>query len=493
MSENKQDHISEPTLKEKTAKGLFWGGVSNGFQQVWTLVFGIILARILSPGDYGVVGMLAIFTAIGGSIQESGFTVALINKKEIKHEDYNAVFWFNIISGCIMYVILFLLAPFIADFFHRPELIDLSRFLFLGIVISGMGIAHNAILVKKLMTKEKAKVEMYTLVISGLIGLVMALKGFGYWALAVQTTTYTACGTFLRWYFSPWRPTLHFNFSPLKEMFGFSIKLFITNIFFQISNHFFSVILGRFYDAQLVGYYSQGNKWMNIGSSFIVNMLAGISQPVLAEVRDEKERQKKVFRKMIRFGAFISFPLMLGLGFVADEFILITIGEKWLESAPFLQILCVWGSLTFLWDLYTRILLTHGKSDIYMWGMIIIGLLQLVVVMSMFSLGIYWMVVGYAFVYLFGLLGWQYFANKYIEIKLWELLKDILPYLFVSLTCFVVAWFVTRHIQNVYLLFILKVGISAFLYILVMKVTKSVIFSESIMFLREMINKKKEN
>lgn len=216
----------EETLKEKTAKGLFWGGISNGLQQVLSLIFGIILLRVLNAEDYGMVGMLAIFMGIASTIQESGFTAALINKKEFKHEDYNAVFWFSLFSSVVMYIILFFSAPLIAWFFEKPELTNLSRLLFLGIVVGGIGVAHNAVLLKRLMVKERAKIDIMALLISGVTGVFLALNGFSYWGLAIQSVTYVGVSTFAKCYFSLWKPTMSFNFYPLNEMLSFSLKLF---------------------------------------------------------------------------------------------------------------------------------------------------------------------------------------------------------------------------------------------------------------------------
>ena len=320
--------MAEETLKDKTAKGLFWGGISTFFQQIIGMVFGIVIARILSPDDYGLVAMLAIFSAIANTIMDSGFTTALINKKTIRHEDYNAVFWFSAFCGIVIYMILFLAAPLIAQFYNKPVLLNLSRVLFLSFLISSFGIAHNAILFKKLKVKQRGIIDVAAVSISGGVGLIFALLGFAYWGLAIQLVSQCLVATLLRWCFSGWRPTLSFDLSPIKEMFGFSSKILFNNILGQVNMNIFSVLLGKFYTDTDTGYYSQGNKWMVLGNMTISNMIQGVAQPVLVEVADDKERQKKVFRKMLRFGAFISFPVLLGLAFVAKEFILLTVGES---------------------------------------------------------------------------------------------------------------------------------------------------------------------
>lgn len=477
--------MEEKTLKEKTAKGLFWGGISNGIQQVLLLIFGIILARTLTPSDYGIVAMLSIFTAIAGTIQDSGFSVALINRSEIRDEDYNAVFWFNLFTSIFLYLILFFFAPVIADFYNKPELCLLARVLFVSFIFSALGMTHGAMLSKKLMIKEKAKIDIYSLIASGFIGVLMALNGYGYWGLAIQNITYIGVGCVLRWYYSTWKPSFQIDFSPLKEMFGFSIKLFFTNIFTQISNNIFSVILGRYYNDKQVGYYSQGYKWMSMGSGFVGGIMNGVAHPVLVEANESIGYKKKVFRKMMRMGAFISFPLVLGLAFVGKEFVYITVGSKWLPSVPFLQLFCIWGAFIYMWNLYVSLLMSLGKSNIYMGGMIFVGILQLSVIISMFTFGIIPMVIAYIVTFFLGLVLWQFFAYRLIHVSVLEVVGDILPYLLISLLSFAIAGVCTCQMDNIYWSFVLKVIISVIAYVSIVWLSGSVLLRESVNLLKD--------
>ena len=477
--------MSEPTLKEKTAKGLFWGGLSNGIQQILNLVFGLVLARILNAEDYGMVGMLAIFSAIAGTIQESGFTAALTNQKEIRKEDYNAVFWFSALTGITFYIMLFFCAPLIARFYERPELVGLSRVVFLGFLLGGLGIASNAYLFKQLMAKERAKIDIIALLCSGIVGITLALNDFAYYGLATQTTVYIGVGSLLKLYFSPWKPSLQINFQPLRKMFGFGSKLLLTNLFTQVNNNVMSVVLGKFYNAQQLGFYSQGQNWMVKGQLFITGMINNVAQPVFAEIVDDKERQIAVFRKMVRFGAFVSFPLMLGLAFVAKELIVILVGEKWLPSVPFLQLFCLWGAVSFLWFLYTNILISHGKSVVYFKGIMLIGLFQIVVICLLYPLGIYDMTLGYILTYYLSLLLWHYYVQKELSIKLWYVIKDVAPYLFSTLCVFFISWLIIRDMSNIYMSLIIKMVLSVILYIVPLYLVRSVILREIIMYIRK--------
>lgn len=476
--------MAEQTLKEKTAKGLFWGGLSNGAQQVLNLVFGLVLARILNASDYGMVGMLAIFSAVASTIQESGFTAALTNQKEIRHKDYNAVFWFSTLTGVVFYLILFFCAPLIAKFYDKPELIGLSRVVFLGFLFGGFGIASNAYLFKTLMVKERAKIDIISLICSGTIGVILALNGFTYYGLAIQTTTYIGLGSVLKFCYAPWKPTFQLYLQPLKLMFSFSLKLMLTNIFTQISYNIFSVVLGKFYNAQILGFYSQGQKWMTMGYQLIGGMINGVAQPVLVEAVNEKERQKNVFRKMVRFGAFVSFPAMFGLAFIAKEFVWVLLGEKWLLSVPYLQLSCLWGGIVYLWLLYTNLIISHGKSDIYFKGIVYISVLQLLVVVGLSPIGIYQMVIGYVIAYYIAILMWHYFAREVISISFGNVIKDIIPYLGAIGFAFVVAYITVIFIENIYLILVLKILISGFVYILILYKGNSVIFKECLMYIK---------
>ena len=475
--------MSESTLKEKTAKGLFWGGISNFIQQVIGATFGITIARILSPDDYGLIGMLLIFNAIANTIMDSGFSIALINRKTIVHKDYNAVFWFNIFAGTGMYIILFLLAPFIAEFYDQPVLTNLSRIMFLSFVFAGAGIAHNAFLLKKIMAKQRGIIDMVSVFFSGTVGLTLALKGFAFWGLAIQQVSQTLIAVLLRWYFSGWKPTFQFDFSPLKEMFGFSVKLFITNVFSQITSNLFSAVLGKLYGETETGYFVQGNKWAGLGNVVITGMIYGVAQQVLVEAKSDISRQLKVFRKMIRFGAFITFPAMLGLAFVSKEFILITVGEKWLDSVIYMQLFCIWGINSYLHSLYILLILSHERSNNYMNVMAGLFILQLISLYISSSYGILVMACVYIFLYLCSTFRLQYHANKLIDLKIKDVITDMFPYISATVIAIGIAWLLAMKIDNIYLKFMVKVLSTALVYCAILWRANSIIFKESIRFL----------
>ena len=476
--------MTKQSLKDKTAKGLFWGGVSNGIQQLLNLFFGIFLARLLTPADYGMVGMLTIFSLIATSIQDSGFTSALANKKEIKQEDYNAVFWFSIITSCCFYTILYFLAPFIARFFNQPELTSLARYSFLGFVISSTGIAQNAYMFRNLMVKQKALSTIIGLILSGIIGIILAYNGYSYWGIATQNITYITTVMVCYWIFSPWRPNFCINLTPLRFMLSFSSKMLATNIFNHLNNNLFSIILGKYYSEKEVGYYNQANKWNYMGHSLINGMLNGIAQPVLAQVSNEKERQLRVFRKMVQFSAFISFPAMFGLSLIAPELITITITNKWIASAHILQFLCIGGAFIPIINLYSNLIISKGKSNIYMWNTITLGIIQLIIVFLTHSYGLYTMITCYLCINITWILIWHYFIYNEINYKFSSLLCDIMPFLCTATISTIASYYLTNSISNIYLLFIFKIVVACTIYISIIWLSGSQTFKECISYIK---------
>ena len=479
------------SLKQKTAQGLFWGVLSSGGMQLLNLVIGIFLARLLSPEEYGIVGLLAIFTLIAGNLQESGFGVALINVKDIKHNDYNAVFWFNTAMSLLLYLILFLSAPAIAAFFHQPCLTSLSRFIFLGLIFAAVGISPNAVLVRALKMKEKAIISLSALVISGTVGVVMAFRGFSYWSLATQQVLYNVVICIGRYFFAHWWPTLKVDFSPVKRMFSFSYKVLITAILGTISNNVLTVIFGRLFPVAEVGNYSQANKWNTMASSLVSGSVSQITQPVLVRVIDDQERMRRVFGKMLRFTAFMAFPAMFGLAMVANEFILLTIQDKWVNSIPLLRILCVGGAFLPLYTVYQNLFLSLGKSDIYMWLNIAQILIVITTVLACHSLGFTAMVIAFAAINVVWLFAWQVFASRLIGYRLVTMMRDLLPFMIISMAVMVVTYWATSFIPQFGLLLVVRIVLAVALYALIMKLARARIFEECIGFLRSrMLNHK---
>jgi O-antigen/teichoic acid export membrane protein len=499
-------------LKEKTAKGLFWGALNNGTMQVLNLLIGIIVLNRLTPEDTGLIGMLAIFSAIAGNLQSSGFSTALINEKEPTAQQYNSVFWFNILMGGSLYALLFLSAPLIAMFFHQPRLTDLSRFLFLSFFISSFGISTNAYLVKNMMNREITIVNLTALLISGSTAIVLALNGWAYWSLAWQQVVNSTVLILGRFYYVKWKPSLKFSFDYIRQTFSFSMKILVTMIVNTVNQNLLTVIFGRlFRDARVVGNFFQAYKWDSMAFQTVGGMVGQVAQPVLVSVREEKDRELNVFRKMLRFTSFLSFPILFGLALVAPEFIVVLVGEKWLPSAELMQLLCIAGAFMPITTLYSNFMISRNRSDVYMWnilsqGLIVLGtlcavkafqlsfcvplpaLLETAEGWSMALLphslsGIRLMVVGYVVIYIAWLFLWHFFLWKEIRLNLWAVLKDILPFVGIATLVMGLTYLCTRTIEHRLVLLLTRMLVAAILYLAILWLLKAKILRESLSYL----------
>lgn len=487
------------SLKDKTAKGLVWGMMNNGVMQLLNIVFGIILARTLSDSDYGLAGELAIFSAIATALQESGFISALTNRKNATHDDYNSVFWFNICLSAMIYVILWFCAPLIAHFFREPELLWLSRYAFLGFFFASFSITPRTILFKQLKVKQQSLIGIASLVLSGVIGITMALCGMRYWSIVTQNIVFVATVSVLSWVVSGWKPTLSFKFQPIKEMFAFSFKILITNIFNSVNNFLFSVIFGRFYTKNIVGQYTQADKWNKMGSNMISGMVQGVAQPMFVQVGDDQERLQRAFRKMLRFTSLITFPAMFGLVLVAPEFIVIAVGEKWLPSAELMQMLCVAGAFMPIAVLYYNFIISRGKSGVYMWNIIFQGVVFISLMcaikwldisfdIALFGLtihlgGVRLMVVTYVIIYILWMFVWHYFLKREIHLPFITALKDVLPFALIAAVTMAATGLITHSISNIYILLVSRILIAAALYIALTWLCGAHILKESIRYI----------
>jgi O-antigen/teichoic acid export membrane protein len=485
--------MTETTLKQKTAKGLFWSSISSSMQLLLSLGCGIVFARVLSQEDYGLTAVLSIFIAVSGVIVESGFTTGLINRKKIDHADYNAVFWVSFILGLSIYLILFLAAPLIADYFKDERLVKISRIMFLWIISGSLGIAPGALLQKELKIKNRTIINVCSMFVSTVIGIIVVLLGYGYWGLVVQLLVQCVVSTILLWCYSSLRPNFSFNFQPIKEIYPFSIKMLLTGIVTQINANILTVFLGRLFTKNELGSYSQGNKWSGHSTYFVNSIIQGVAQPVLVEAGGDPERQANVFRKMLRFCSFISFPLLFGLAFITPEFIPILITDKWEDSILIMQLTCIWGAFSLIGTLYTQLIISHGKSNIYFWNTAILGLVQIIVLIFIHPWGIIRMLIIFLLINFLWLPIWHYFANRLIRLRLLSVVKDSMPYFLITCISIGCSYLIASYIENIYLRCLQKILMTAAIYILIVWKMNSVMFKESVEFLMSRMNKNKGN
>lgn len=472
------------SLKEKTARGMMWSAVNNGSSQVLNLVIGIFLARLLSPAEYGIVGLLTIFTLVANNLQQAGFTQGLINIKHPTSDDYNSVFWFNVLMGVVMYAVLWLCAPLIARFFHQPVLVSLSRFVFLVFLIMAFGVVPNVYLTKNLMNREMAIIGIVSLALSGATGITMAFNGYSYWSLAWQQVVFVAVQTVLRYYFAAWRPSWHISFGPVRRMMGFSMRLLVTNIINTLSNNVLTFIFGRMFPIKDVGNFSQANKWNTLASSFVTQTVNQLAQTVLVTASGDRDREKRVFRKMLRFTAFLAFPCMLGLALIAPQFIVITIGDQWADSIPLLQILCVAGAFTSIQVVYQSLVISGQRSDVYMWTNIAQIVLQIGVILAFAPLGMTVMVIAYAVFITLWVLVWHAVSRRLVGTTLREMARDLLPYLLTAVGTMALTGLGTAWIGNRVALLVSRIVLAALLYGGTLLLLRDDIMREALAFLK---------
>lgn len=473
------------TLKEKTAQGLLWGGLNSGIQQLVGLAFGIILGRLLSPSDYGMMAMISIFSLVATALQDSGFRTALTNIEHPKDEDYNSVFWFNIIMASSLYLILFFAAPLIGEYYHTPRVVPLCRYAFLSIVIASFGTAQSAYLFKHLCAKQQAEAGALAVILSSLTGVGMAFAGMAYWSLATQGLVYVGINTLLQWHFSPWRPSIHgITFAPVRRMFRFSCKILATTIMTHVNNNVLNILLGHYFTPRDTGNYNQAYQWNTKCYSLVQSMVAQVAQPVLVSLNGEEGRQKDVFRKMMRFTAFITFPLLFGFGLVAKEFIVTAIGEKWLASAQLIQILCVSGATMPLSTLFSNMIISKGRSGTFFWCTFTLGLVQIATMVLIWPMGIRSMVIAYTILNTSWLLVWLFFVRRLIGYDYWMFFCDVMPFALAAAGVMGVAYIATMPLSNLIALLISRFIIAVVLYYVVMKIARVKILAECERFVK---------
>lgn len=472
------------TLKERTAKGLFWSVFGNGAQQLVTMAIGIIMARILDRGDYGLVAMLTVFSIVAGNLQESGFTSALAIKRDASHRDFNAVFWFSIITSACIYLLLFCCAPLIAHFNRAPELTLLGRVIFLGFFISSFGTAHAAWLFRNLMVREKTSSQVVASLVSGIVGLAFAIGGKGVWALVFMDLAYKLTYTSMVWYWSSWRPSFHIDLRPAWKMFGFGSKLLLTNILNTINNQLLQSILGHYYRPTQVGDYSQANKWNTLGFSLLGGMINSVAQPVLAKVEDDGQRQIRIFRKMLRFTSMLAFPAMFGLALIASEFIPLAIGEKWTFCVPYLQVLCLGGAFIPVNNVFSNLMISRTRSDLYLYTTAAFLLCQLALVGYFAGSGdLLPLVCAITLLQpLWYFVLWAVIRSQ-IKVSLWEVLTDTLPFILAAVVSMILGGMMAKNVATPWLAMLIKIFVAATFYCLLMWLLQVAVFRECIAFM----------
>jgi O-antigen/teichoic acid export membrane protein len=414
-------------LKSRTLHALFWSFLERFGQQGIQFIISIILARLLLPEEFGLIAMLAIFMAVAQSFLESGFGSALIQKKNATHIDECSIFYFNIFVGFLMAGLLCLAAPWIASFYNQPLLVPLTCALSLNLIINAFGLVQTTLLTKHIDFKTQLKVSVIATVLSGTIGITMALNGFGVWSLVAQSLSSNLFRTALLWLFNNWRPSLVFSFVSLCGMFAFGSRLLASGLLNTIFENIYLVVIGKVFSPMALGFYSRAQGLQQLPVSNISTIIGRVTFPVFSSVQDDKPRLKRGVRKALTMLVMINFPMMIGLAIVAKPLVLVLLTEKWAPCIPYLQLLCVVGMLYPLHVINLNVLIAQGRSDLFFRLEILKKILVVIAIAVTYHWGIIALIYGQIATSCFAYLLNSYYTGKMLDYPIAEQIQDLMP------------------------------------------------------------------
>lgn len=422
------------SLKQKTISGLFWSFIDNVVSLGISFIIGVILARILSPKEFGLVGMLAIFIAISQSFIDSGFSQALIRKQNCTQRDYSTIFYFNILVSLIFYFLLHVFSKSIGSFFQEPILTDIIRVLGLGLIINSFSQIHSTLIAKRIDFKLQAKISLISSLFSGILSIYLAINGYGVWSLVVLTLSRQTISSILLWYWNRWKPDWCFSLISFKELFSFGSKLLISGLIDTIYRNIFYVIIGKFYSSIELGYYTRADQFQALPSANLIGIIGRVSYPVLSSIQNDIPRLREAYKKTIKSTMLVAFVLMLGMAAVAKPMIIMLLGEKWSPSIIYLQMLCIVGMFYPLHALNLNMLQVQGRSDLFLRLEIIKKILAIPVIIVGIFLSIKAMIVGMIVSTFISYYINSFWSGRYIGYSFIAQIKDIFPSFLLAIT-----------------------------------------------------------
>lgn len=464
-------------LKQQTKRSIVWNAIDKvGFQFV-ALVVGLITARCLSPNDFGLMGALAIFTALSNILVESGFTSAMVRRANNTDAEYMAVFFFNLLLSLVIYGLLYVSAPFISAYFNMPELLWLSRFLFLAVIFNSVGIVQTIVLTKQLEFKVLSLSSLLSALFSGGITLVLIYFDFGYWALAAQILMQVGFKSLFLWLLSSWKPVSSADFRVIKELFDFSFSLILSSVLVTVVKYVYNLVIGHNFQRQDLGYYSQAFKFHQIPSNVVSGTISGVAYPVLSTLNDDESKQLSYFRKLIRVTAFCIFPVMLGLFVAFDNLVSIILTDKWLPIVPYFRILCVAAILFPLHSMNVSLNTIKGFPK----RSFAIEMVRnaLVLVSLLFCLdSITSMLVSFSLTYLVAYFISAFYVSRILPYTIFAQVKDVLPYAAVSVLMAVIMDFVPQIGLGLYPTAALQLVLGGLFYCSALYILGSKVFND---------------
>lgn len=479
------------SLKSQASKGFFWVAIEKfGHQILQTIIF-VILARLLSPDDFGLVAMLMIFFAIGQTFVDSGMGQALIRKKEITDQDRSTVFWCNFLLSFIFYGLMYLSAPYIAEFYNRPELVGLTRVMGLAIIFFGIAIIQRSEMTQQLEFKKQAYAQIPSIAIAGGVSITMAYNGFGVWSLATQYLLIACNSSIILWVLQPSVIRFRFSKESFKELFGFGYKLFLSGFINTIYQHIYKLVIGKYFVASTLGYYTQAKKMKDLASKNLVAVIQKVTYPLLSKAGNDPERLKRGYRQVIQLSSFLIFPSILLLVILAKPIIIFVLGPQWAPSIPFLQIVCVSGMLYHLHAINLNILMVLGRSDLFLKLEIIKKINITIAILIGLQFGIYGLLIGQVISSFVALFINTYYTAKFLEYTIAEQTLDVLRVLMLSLPMVLIIGIISYFLpaQNIIFLFA-YLALSGVIYIIVNLIVKPEIVTILLSLISKFVPKK---
>lgn len=429
------------SLKKQTISGIIWSGVERFSVQGIQFFVMIIMARLLTPKDYGLVGMLTVFIAIAQTLIDSGFSQALIRKQDRTETDNSTVFYFNIVVGLFIYLIFYITAPLIANFYQTPSLVPIMRVISIGVIFNSLAVVQRALLTIRLDFKTQAKASLLAAVFSGAIGIIMAYNGFSVWSIVTQQLTNLGLNTLLLWIFAKWYPSGRFSINSFRELFSFGSKLLASGLLDTLYRNIYLIVIGKLFTATKLGYYTRAQQFSDFPSSNLTGILQRVTYPVLCKIQDDKEILAHAYRKFLKISAFVIFPLMVGLSAVAEPFILLLLKEQWHFAAVILHIICFSAMWYPIHAINLNLLQVEGRSDLFLKLEIIKKILGIIILCISIPFGLIAMCYSQIISTILCLVINTYYTGQLINVGLIRQMKDLTPTLVLVLTMWVIINF----------------------------------------------------
>lgn len=466
-------------LKNKTVKGVSWSFVEQILTRGANFVIGIILARLLTPTDYGLVGMIGVFIAVSQIFIDGGLSSALIRTKEPCEKDYSTVFIINMAMSVLLYAILFFAANPIAVFYEQPVLKPFLRVVALTLVISSFGAVHNTLLTIRIDFKTKSYISIITAIVSGIIGIICAYRGLGAWALAAQSLSATIICTLLAIVLVRWIPKTGFSKESFKRLFSYSSKLLASNLIRVIYDNAYSIVIGKKFSAASLGQYTRAGQFPIVANATVSSALNRVAFPILSQIQDDDERLIRVYEKYIQLSCFIVFPILLWLCGCAKPFILLLLTEKWVECIPLMQILCISLLLNTATNINLDLLYVKGRSDLALRLEVIKKIIAITILFTSMFFGLKAMCLGqvvFSFID-FGLN--TFYTKRILNYGLWPQLRSMAPYLLCALVVLTEGLLFSRLISTAWFSLLASMIVCPATYWLLTKMTHLYAYQEA--------------